>query len=335
MSPLVSIIVPVYNSALYIKDCIESVLIQTFKDFELIIVDDGSEDDSPVICQQYANKDNRIRIIRKSNGGVSTARNVGIDSSDGEWIMFLDADDYWITPTALEQLVNLSRNSNLDIVRGEYISVNENKQPIFPKDYTYKIPYINKRLTPSEFLKNVIRGEFFLVLCLIRKKTLGNIRFDTQQIFLEDMKLLMKLLSGPVTCGYKPCSFYAYRKIESSASNKSNVKKLSDAFEMIPFFKEISNSCTDMALKEFCNHYAIMMYCWTLQTISESPYYTKKKSIISQLKLNKLQKDIKKYRKKTNTKIEIKYQMIIHLKPLTGIIIFRLKAWIKKIVTPQ
>ena len=91
--PKVSVIVPVYKVEKYIGKCIESILSQTFKDFELILVDDGSPDSSGAICDQYAQKDSRIQVIHKTNGGVSSARNVGISKSNGEWLCFVDSDD--------------------------------------------------------------------------------------------------------------------------------------------------------------------------------------------------------------------------------------------------
>ena len=90
---MVSIIVPVYNASEFITKCIESVINQAYKDFELIIINDGSTDNSLEICQSFAIQDKRIKIVNKENSGVSTSRNIGIKESSGEWIMFLDADD--------------------------------------------------------------------------------------------------------------------------------------------------------------------------------------------------------------------------------------------------
>lgn len=92
--PKVSVIVPVYNAEKYLIQCIDSILAQTFTDFELILVNDGSKDSSGKICDEYARKDNRIIVIHKENGGVSSARNIGIDITQGDWIVFVDSDDY-------------------------------------------------------------------------------------------------------------------------------------------------------------------------------------------------------------------------------------------------
>lgn len=92
-NPKISVIVPVYNAEKYLRRCIDSILAQTFTDFELLLIDDGSMDKSGKICDEYAKKDNRIRIFHKENGGVSSARNIGLDNAYGEWIAFADADD--------------------------------------------------------------------------------------------------------------------------------------------------------------------------------------------------------------------------------------------------
>ena len=103
-APKISVIVPVYKVEKYLPECIESVLAQTFTDFELILVDDGSPDNSGAICDAYAARDPRIRVFHKENGGVSSARNLGLDHARGEWIAFVDSDD-WLSPEYLNRLI--------------------------------------------------------------------------------------------------------------------------------------------------------------------------------------------------------------------------------------
>lgn len=92
--PAISVIVPVYNAEETLRQCVDSILTQDFKDFELLLIDDGSKDDSPAICDEYAEKDSRVRVFHKENGGVSSARNVGLDHAQGEWVTFIDSDDF-------------------------------------------------------------------------------------------------------------------------------------------------------------------------------------------------------------------------------------------------
>ena len=101
--PIMSVIVPVYNTEQYLHRCIDSILTQTYTDFELLLIDDGSKDKSGDICDEYALKDSRIRVFHKENGGVSSARNLGLDNAAGEWITFVDSDD-WIIESYLMNL---------------------------------------------------------------------------------------------------------------------------------------------------------------------------------------------------------------------------------------
>ena len=114
-NPKISIIVPVYNVERYLRQCIDSILAQTYTDFELLLIDDGSPDNSGNICDEYAKKDPRIRVFHKPNGGVSTARNMGIDNAKGEYISFIDADDY-VEPNFLEEMLNAMNRYNADLV---------------------------------------------------------------------------------------------------------------------------------------------------------------------------------------------------------------------------
>lgn len=111
----VSIIVPAYGVEQYISQCIESLIVQTYKNLEIILVDDGSKDRSGMICDEYAAKDNRLIVYHKPNGGLTSARNYGLERATGEWIMHLDGDD-WIEPDAVEQLIRKAEENKADIV---------------------------------------------------------------------------------------------------------------------------------------------------------------------------------------------------------------------------
>ena len=124
---LISIIVPVYNVEPFISECINSILIQSYKNFELILVNDGSTDNSPTICEQYASKDKRIKVIHKANGGLSDARNWGLKFSSGEYVVFLDSDDYWNDCDALFSLYSLlNKYSEVDVVFFRRFTFEEN-----------------------------------------------------------------------------------------------------------------------------------------------------------------------------------------------------------------
>ena len=112
---MISIIIPIYNAELYLHRSIDSILSQTYTDIEVLLVDDGSTDRSGEICDEYANKDSRVRVFHKINEGVSSARNVGLDNAKGQWITFVDADD-WIDKNMYQKLYNTAVSTQADIV---------------------------------------------------------------------------------------------------------------------------------------------------------------------------------------------------------------------------
>lgn len=112
--PEISVIVPVYKVERFLPACIDSLLAQTFADFELILVDDGSPDNCPALCDAAAEKDNRVRVLHKANGGVSTARNAGLDMARGKWIAFVDSDDS-VQPDYLEKMHTAALAAGADI----------------------------------------------------------------------------------------------------------------------------------------------------------------------------------------------------------------------------
>jgi glycosyltransferase involved in cell wall biosynthesis len=116
ISPHYSIIVPVYNVERYLKQCVQSVLCQTYQDYELILVDDGSPDNCPALCDEYAKQDERIKVIHKENGGLSDARNAGLNVSTGIYIIFLDSDDYWCDQEGLQKIHDRIRQFDADVL---------------------------------------------------------------------------------------------------------------------------------------------------------------------------------------------------------------------------
>ena len=126
--PLLSIIVPVYKVENYLQKCIDSILAQTFTDFELILVEDGSPDGCPALCDAAAAKDARIRVLHQKNGGLSAARNAGLDVARGEWIGFVDSDDY-IAPEMYETLYKAVQSTGADLALCDYAEVDEAGAP--------------------------------------------------------------------------------------------------------------------------------------------------------------------------------------------------------------
>lgn len=148
MEDLISVVVPIYNVENYIKKCVDSILSQTYKNLEIILVDDGSPDNCPQICDEYAQKDSRIKVIHKENGGVSSARNIGMENARGKWIAFIDADD-WIEEKYFEKMLDRVKTNDADIVLCGYnrvmpncnIKINSNggDEKVNAKEYLIKV----------------------------------------------------------------------------------------------------------------------------------------------------------------------------------------------------
>lgn len=122
MNPSVSVIVPVYNAKEYLGRCVDSILGQEYTDFELILIDDGSQDGSGDLCDAYAEKDERVRVLHKENGGVSAARNLAMKIARGTYLQFADSDD-WITPDATKLLVRMAEDEGSDLVISDFYRV--------------------------------------------------------------------------------------------------------------------------------------------------------------------------------------------------------------------
>lgn len=187
---LISVIIPIYNLAEYLPKCIDSVLAQTYGNFEVIAVDDGSSDSSAGILKEYAEKDSRMKPIFKENGGVSSARNAGLNESVGEYIFFLDGDD-WIEPDTLEKLLKLS--DGFDIVQAAYTESYDDGSENPPAD----IKFIDKEIND----KNEMLSRYFLAQIqesswnkLYKKSVIGNIRFNEALSVAEDSQFVYTIL---------------------------------------------------------------------------------------------------------------------------------------------
>ena len=174
--PAVSVIVPVYKVEAYLDRCVESILRQTFDDFEIILVDDGSPDKSPEMCDAWAEKDARIQVIHKENGGASAARNAGLRSAAGQFIAFVDSDD-WIEPHMFERLVGLIRENDADMCLTDFRS-NDGQQTI-RQEGTPRIEIWDRKKCLDRFFR--VNGEdshYYMHSCLFRRDFLEGFSFE-------------------------------------------------------------------------------------------------------------------------------------------------------------
>lgn len=211
MKPLISIIIPVYNAESTLRKCIDSIINQKFTDWELLLVDDGSIDQSAQICDEYADNNSRIKVIHKENGGVSSARNLGLDNSCGEFIMFVDSDDF---------LVNNSINKNVldggeDLILFSYIINSGTKKNILVSPMPPCVISTEKGI--REFYYNFLQeGIFKTVWSKIFKRSLiGNLRFDEKLLLGEDHLFLLQYLNMIKSLRYDASPIYVYQGVES------------------------------------------------------------------------------------------------------------------------
>ncbi|MBO5870960.1 MAG: glycosyltransferase family 2 protein [Clostridia bacterium] len=234
-----SIIVPVYKVEQYIKRCVDSILGQTFTDIELILIDDGSPDNCPTICDEYAQTDPRVHVIHQKNGGLSAARNAGIDwvfaNSDSKWITFIDSDD-WVHPRYLEILYEASTKNSCKISMCILTNVYEQIK-------ISEINNFNVKIVDSIGAYNIYEGKFYAYSCgkLFQRDLFNDVRFPVRKLF-EDWFTTYKLLFKTDNIAIVDSSIYYYLIRNDSISNKSWSPDKMDVLQAldkkITFFKD-------------------------------------------------------------------------------------------------
>ncbi len=225
MKPKISIIVPIYNLEPYLNGCIDSILSQSFSDFELLLINDGSTDGSGSICDEYADNDNRVKVIHKEYGGVSSARNTGINAATGEYIGFVDGDDY-IEAKMYSNLYALSSKTNSDIaicklgrvVNGTLINSGEEE--------------FVKELNHVESMNELFKGALYrFSLCnkLFKRSCFDKIQFPEGRIH-EDLSTTYRLFANANKAVYTSYIGYMYVKRENSILTSTFSEKRLDAF---------------------------------------------------------------------------------------------------------
>lgn len=222
----ISVIVPIYNVEKFIRRCLDSIINQTMKDLEIILVDDGSTDNSGVICDEYAKLDNRIIVIHKENGGISSARNRGLDVATGEWIAFVDSDDY-IEEDMYEVLYKTAIEENVDICTCffKYLTL-DNKILFNPIQEQLNI---NGKCNSKEFLNLIYKDEYMNGICvatwnkIYKKNIFNNLRFKTK--IYEDDELVNHIYLKDINIFILTNGLYIYVQNISSLTNKKFSEK--------------------------------------------------------------------------------------------------------------
>ena len=228
-SPKISIIVPVYKAEKYLHRCVDSILAQTFSDFEVLLIDDGSPDNSGKICDEYAKQDVRVKVIHKENGGVSSARQYGLDNAQGEYTIHADPDD-WVESNMLEDLCNKAIEDDADMVICDFY-------------YNTKTKQIYQRQKPTALSHETVVKELFQQLhgscCnkLVKRTCYKDVRFDQTLSLYEDLFFHACLLRKPIKISYVPKAYYHYDLVINDTSICKNYSYKSYLYDVMVYNK--------------------------------------------------------------------------------------------------
>ena len=254
MNPLISIIIPVFNLENYLKKCVESLLSQTYSNIEILLIDDGSTDNSPAICDELNIADNRIKVYHQNNSGVSKARNYGLDKMIGEYVTFVDGDDY-VSPDFIETLYNAIASNNADISTCGHYRVNFDSS----LKRIYNIAESDDSvilLSGTDSIKNMFYGKICSASSgskLYNKKFFKNLRFP-DYIMGEDTFVVYHAFSEAKTIAHTNKSLYYYVQHEMSVTNnKSNYFKF---YDYIRLYDHIMSCDKNLGNKEYFNSLA-------------------------------------------------------------------------------
>lgn len=223
MNKLVSVVIPVYNVAKYLPECLDSVINQTYKNIEVILVDDGSTDESGIICDKYANEDKRITVIHQENQGAGAAKNTGLDLVKGDYLSIIDSDDY-IELNMYEKMVSYMENYNVDVVQCLIRNVYVNEAI----DRKYQIEQEKNRVVNSkQYMKEFLYDWKSAIFCnkLFRKELLKDHRFEIGRN-IDDEFFTYKLICDSKKILKTTDIYYNYRMRKSSVINSSQNERL-------------------------------------------------------------------------------------------------------------
>lgn len=241
---MVSIIIPVYNAEKYLHRCLDSVVNQTYKDIEIIIVDDGSTDGSGVICDEYAVKDSRFHVIHQKNGGVSVARQTGLESVKGDYICFVDADDC-IEPQMIDEQLREADRTNSDMIICDYYMEIES-------GWAYSSQKLQDNMFSEEVIRMILSGNLSGSCWnkFIRRACCVGVNFTPSDIMVgEDELFIIRILNQGITVRYLPKAFYRYYRNKSSIINTFSEKAVISKIKEV---KELEVVLDGMAIKEEC-----------------------------------------------------------------------------------
>lgn len=243
MEEKISVIVPLYNAEKYMNRCIESIIKQSYKNLEIILINDGSKDNTEKILKVYESKDDRIKCIDKENSGVSSSRNLGISVATGEYILFVDADD-WLDVDAIKNLTNsMLHNMNYSIVRGRYVKEFNNIRKNVIQDEKFAFNSNNKKENIQRLIDEILIGNMNCYVWLILIKTdviKGKIKFNEDIAMMEDTIFYIDILLNNNDIFFSEYITYHYYHNKNSASRsiKNCIRNYQDALKVHKIIRE-------------------------------------------------------------------------------------------------
>lgn len=258
---LISVIVPIYNVEAYLRRCIDSILCQTYKNIEIVLIDDGSTDNSPSICEDYKKIDKRVKTIHKENGGLSSARNRGIDEAHGQYLCFIDSDDV-ISQDYVSYLYSLCKDYKCDIAAGEFVTFSDNV--VFSTPCGNDVRILNGRQATKELLG--INYVSATIACnkLYRREVFSSLRFP-EGLINEDEAIAYRALTNVTRVVFSNAIIYGYYQRENSITKTQfslrNFDYLKIAKKRADYFRESG----DIELY----HLFEKQYCWGLLTFAD------------------------------------------------------------------
>lgn len=280
-NPLFSIIIPIYNVEIYLRQCVDSILNQTFRDIEVILVNDGSTDNSHRICDEYMQCDSRVRVIHKDNGGSSDARNFGVELAAGEYLMFVDSDDWWNGNECLIKIAKiLENNKSIDILEFEMTRYYKNKSV---KTMIYN-DYMNT-LEPEESLFYNVKNDL-ISISPCSKAIRRNFIIENELLFVkgiksEDTEWYLRIMLLKPKCYFLTEEIYIYRKREGSITNSIDYKHLIQYYNILARYIRIDtgNQRLNYCIYSYIAYHFIILCGLTFHCIR-----SEKKQLISQIK---------------------------------------------------
>ena len=277
---LVSVIVPVYNVEPYLKRCLNSLVEQSYSKLEIILVDDGSDDGSGQICDDYKAIDERVIVIHKENGGLADARNVGIDAAEGVYITFVDSDD-WISPYYVENLVSALQKTNSDLAISMFVMVDdkeilERRTSDFINIRTYSNEQALKLMLLQQGIETSAPGKLY------KKSAVGSLRFPKGKLYEDIMFTTIMMSTASSVVVIDNIDYFYYQREGSILYKSFSEKKMDCIYNSQQLLDYISTNHTELKKDALCWYFSGL--CNILFQIPEGEFEHERKYILSEIR---------------------------------------------------